>query len=407
MWLVEKLRKLKDFRDNILGYCAYFYVLEYLVRFKGHLELQDRLEWVTELLYDYFLEYGKNACYSETLQGLDNYILELHMMPEKQEEVTYYPGCTIRYNTVNINNRLELWDSTEITETIRDAYYLLVHGKYSLPEDVGACSCKTKDELDAVFNTAFRGFYFMLSYSTPLPPKDKCVKLIAHLLLHPLLRLPRKTEITFANLIFKQFVYDEFYEWLNLSVEDVSAVANFLSQEHKIDTTRVVNWARIIRRIVYYEKAKRDLNLTDREILSCLADFFGIEAPLSIEGGGWTGGEGGRQWRTITLTVRDIIDRRIDKVHHIDILWHLEHKRTWLNRILSPRERVSLKNVLDAKFRGDFNYLYKYALEIDKEIGSYKYIMTLAEVSKSGWAEKEQALARDVELALELGIAPV
>jgi len=414
MKLVERLRKLKDFRDNVLGYCSYFYILEYLVRFKGQVELQDRLEWITELLYDYFFEYGKIACYSETLQALDNYVIKLHIMPEKSASVGpyytgYLSGCSITYNTANINNYIGEKEYRAFN-TIREAYYLLVTGHFENPcPTYCATDCKTKEQLDAVFNTAHEGFCFMLQYSEPILP-TKCTRLIAHLLLHPLLGLLRRTENEFFSLAMHGPKYNEFFAWLGLTEEDVKEIADFMPSTYTYTGWSLAeSWSRVIRRMVYYEKAKRDLGLTDREILSCLADFFSIEieVPELYMKLGWTGGEGGKAWQSITLTVRDIIDRRIDKVHHIDILWHLEHKRTWLNRILSFDERQWLKEVLDAKFKGDFTLLYQYAVDIDPEISGYRHVMTLTEIAKTGWIEKEKALAKDVEVALELGIAPV
>lgn len=389
MKIAKKLDMLYNLSKNIANYCAYFYILEYLVRFKGYYDLEDELKWIAELLRDEIFLYGTYSVAGELLNIKDGFTVRvvkpIHKIGEQHMEFEYCCHTIVDINEIGqyaeefmpirIRNLFYRAASFEAGCCDRAQFKYLL---YSLIELLTKYSIYWEPSFEPTTQSIFTYFWIFSHIHSKY-------------ITEPLMRSTKSNELTPSA--------KRMLDWFN--VEDKDYILTFFGKIR--DREKRNKFIDMATSMLTYCFLEEDGEVENTTFFDASKRIFEIEENPRAGKGGWCCFFGGKRWATIAATLRDL-PIAADIVHKIDIMFHLQHNcRIWLDKILTEEETNRLKEILDAKFNGDLKALYPYAAVIDPNIRTYATMLTNVEVSKTGWRAKEEVLKQEVQTALEFG----
>ena len=389
--LGDFLRLVADFRRNYDAYCAYFYVLEYLVRFKGMIDLRDELEWVTEYLLDFFREYGVREIGKEMSYAFEEMFIsgdpECLVNTYEDRERVCNPKC---YAKIRTQIREEFVQKDFAEGLIRPVG--LFWGEESMVE---GCN---KEELRALVmeGVKFWDKIFPCIHDPKLGLTAK--KVLEHWFGISTIRLDIYLEHAFRSYVTWGEIecMEKLEEWFGVTCYELSLLHEIppppsedMILRHKISL--LVSASCLTKLILELTE------LNEQDYIRACAEIF--------RNGNWAEYFGGEKWAFIALTVADTYSAFADKTHLVDVFWHIQHNTNiWLNSVLIKEEIERLKKVLDAKFKGELDKIVPIASRLNPEISRFTDLLALEDADKPVWRAKEKALAERVKIGLETGL---
>ncbi|RLI98062.1 MAG: hypothetical protein DRP00_02840 [Candidatus Aenigmatarchaeota archaeon] len=400
MKLSPILTMLDDLSKNIINYCSYFYILEYLVHYKGYYQLRDRLTWIAELLNDEITLYGIYSVSNELLNMSTEFRIETYkpLRQDKIMEVNYGSCC-------NVYATFEKFPKTHTLDTVY-GQTIKHYEEENIPDWKARVDCCTKTQFDEIVLAIVDALCTISNYIRPkFPPEVQRVFCWWWLFAEEGIEwIQGPLELMGYDSVINQQVL-MFFSFFGISEEEGQNLFKFLTKKGEDE---VVNWVEFLQGVIVFEYVKEKEEITSKSFLSASQTIFSVQYVPDENTIGWRYPYGGHSWASIAGAIYDGLAKRFDIVHQVDIYFHLQHNMgLWFNKILTEEKTKELKRILDAKFEGNLKELYPYAVEVDPEITNFVRLLADIEVSKTAWLEKEKALKKEVETAVKLGVAPV